>query len=186
MTSASSANSRTNGPAGAQPLAGVPSPESPAQVWSPWLLGLLQQQLDQYQELERLSREQSVLVASGRTDDLISLLGRRQDILDRLSELGASAAPFRDRWATLVDRLSAAERERFRAVIEGIDAVVAEVNRRDEADRLALERERTAIADEMAGVTHTRGAVAAYAAGHAAAAYGSAGASGPRFQDRRG
>lgn len=129
-------------------------------------------------ELESLSRSQSAMVEGGDTDGVLEVLGRRQRIIDRMTELNESLAPMRERREQMLAQLASSDRERVRTNINEINELVERVRERDEQDREAMERRRGSIATEISGLARGRGAVAAYA--------GTRAPEGPRFQDRKG
>lgn len=148
-------------------------------VWAPWLGRLLDRQFALYQRLEVLSRDQSAMIVCGDTESLLKILGRRQEVIDEIESLNAHAEPVLGRWEELSASLPERYRAEFRRKTEAIDHAVAAIAERDEADRLAMERERNAIADELSASTSARVAIRAYGAGGGAIG-------GASFQDRRG
>lgn len=149
-------------------------PESDAQR----MAGLIGDQHALCVELDSLSRAQSAMVEGGDTDGVLEVLGRRQRIIDRMTQLNESLSPLRERREQMLGALSPAERERVRGRIDEIAAMVERVRSRDDQDRAAMERRRSSIATEITGIARGRGAVAAYS--------GTRAPEGPRFQDRNG
>lgn len=131
-------------------------------------------------ELDSLSLAQSAMVEGGDTDGVLEVLGRRQQIIDRIVVLNTELSPLRERRDELLAVLPAGERQRVRARVDEIADTVERVRARDEQDRQAMERRRTGIAGELSGLTRARGAIAAYGAPAAADTNGA------RFQDRKG
>ena len=129
-------------------------------------------------QLDSLSRAQSELVEGGDTDGVLEVLGKRQQIIDRMSRLNEDLAPLREQRETLMSMLGSGEREYVRACIDEINDLVECVRGRDEQDRQVMERRRAGIASEISGMTRARGAVAAYSGVRAPG--------GPKFQDRQG
>lgn len=146
--------------------------------WERRLLGLLDEQLMLYERLDELSRRQSELIEQEETDRLLSLLGERQGVIDRIEALDASMRPFRDSWDRLVSPLPESRRVVIRERLDRLTALVGEIAKRDEADRLRLEQRRDAVGDELAGLSRGAGAISAYGGGGQSR--------GPRFQDTEG
>lgn len=142
------------------------------------MVGLIGDQHALCVELDGLSRAQSAMVEGGDTDGVLEVLGRRQRLIDRMTQLNESLAPLRERREQMLGALSPAERERVRSRIDEINELVERVRARDDEDRAAMERRRTSIATEISGLARGRGAVAAYS--------GARTVDGPRFQDRNG
>lgn len=158
-------------------------------AWLPVVASLLDEQRRLCQELESLGIEQSGYVASGRTDDLLSVLSRRQVVLDRVVEINQALDPFRDRREAIMSTLQSADREKLQRRIDAIAESVDRVRRRDDQDRRLLEEQRQIVADEISGITRVKGAAAAYAgAGAVGLTSGVRGfdAPAPRFHDRHG
>jgi hypothetical protein len=68
-------------------------------------------------------------------------------------------------------------REILRAKVQSIQEAAKLVNQRDDHDRARLAAQRKSLAEEIAGVSKSRGAINAY---------GGKTASTPRYQDRQG
>jgi hypothetical protein len=149
-------------------------------AWLPRLAGLLDEQCGLCAQLESLSARQSEAVRAGDTDVLLRVLGQRQSIVDRVSQINASLEPFRSQKESLLGRLGPAQRDGVVQKVGRIAALVESVRARDDADRASLEKQRSRVADELAGLTRGRGAAAAYVN------MAVMGAGGPRFQDRKG
>lgn len=169
----------TEHPRDARPaLAGKPPIEAGAVACAEWLAGLLDRQLDLFGRLDRLSLEQSASVAEGNADALLSILGRRDVVIQEISELSERVGPIRSAWPDLSAVVPERYRRELRARMDAIEAAVRAINERDDADRKAMERERGAIVEELSAIGRARGAMNAYSA--------SSGAASPRFQDRKG
>lgn len=148
-------------------------------IWMPHLLAVLDRQLDLYGALDMLGAEQGKLIANGHTDALLTVLSKRQAVVEQLTLLNAQVEPFTAAWPTLVDRLPRAHRDAIAARLDGLGRLVETIRARDDADRRALEEQRNVVAKELNSAGQQRHAVAAY--GKSAAA-----SSTPRYQDREG
>jgi len=146
-------------------------------VWAPRLARVLDEQRGLYEQLDALSRSQAALIGAENTDALLEVLGRRQVLIDAIASLNEELAPFAERWDELAPRLDTHQRLRLRSGFDAVSGLVAEIARRDDADRRLLEARRNAIGAELGTVSHARGAVRAYARPEHAA---------PRYQDRTG
>lgn len=153
-------------------------------VWAPRLSRVLDCQRDIYERLERLSLSQSQLISSDDTDELLSVLGQRQSLIEQLTELNEQMAPFTERWNELSDTLSDEQRKALRERFEDVSRLVASIMRRDEADRIALEARRGTVGQELQTLSRGKGAVAAYARSPGGGGAGER--TEARFQDRRG
>ena len=81
------------------------------------VFALLEQQRDLYRELKSQSEQQDALIASGATDQLLSLLAQRQRLIDGLGQVSSSLAPYRSRIAVIADQASGDLGEQMRAMV---------------------------------------------------------------------
>lgn len=146
-------------------------------AWLPALVALLDEQQGLCSKLSELSTAQGHCVDSGDTDGLLAILGQRHGIVERIAAINLELGPFRERRTELLARLSPADRAGVQDRIARIAALVDAVRTRDDADRAALEHRRGEVAGELADMTRSRGALAAY---------GARPAQGPKMQDRLG
>jgi flagellar biosynthesis/type III secretory pathway chaperone len=151
--------------------------ELPCARWLDAVAGLLDEQGELCGRLEQLGAEQSGHVETGNTEELLSVLGQRQLVLDRVMQINEILEPFRSNRESVMNRLVAMDRDALQRRIDRIADSVDRVRRRDDEDRKRLEQQRKSVADELSNMTRLRGAAAAYA-GNAAGA--------SRFHDRRG
>jgi flagellar biosynthesis/type III secretory pathway chaperone len=167
--------------------AGALTPEvlhGDASVWLPRLTRLLDEQAELCAGLDALSAQQSRAVNDGDTDALLRILGQRQPVVDRMSEINGLLEPFRSRKEALIASLARAQRDGVMQRVGRIAALVESVRARDDQDRIKLEQQRTTVADELATLSRGRGAATAYASA-AANGYG-AYARSASSQDRQG
>lgn len=139
---------------------------------------LLEQQAALYDQLQTLSAEQGPLIEQGPSDALLTLLARRQGMITRLTKLDTQLQPFRARWAETAARLTPAQQQQAKALIDKIETQRRAIMEQDERD---CERLRQAQAELRVDIERMG------RAGNAARAYGPmAGPAASRFTDRRG
>jgi len=158
--------------------------DQPTSRWTPVLLKLLDEQRELCMRLESLSREQTSHVEAGRTDALIGVLSDRQRVIDRVVEINDRLEPFRSRREALMNRMSSGEQQGVQVRIDAIADSVERVRARDDADRLALEKQRSIVGDELTSLTRGRGAMTAYGSPSASARADGGNVTG--LQDRQG
>jgi ElaB/YqjD/DUF883 family membrane-anchored ribosome-binding protein len=145
--------------------------------WAGSLIQLLEAQEALVSDLAALARQQAELIRGSRTDALLSLLTRRQQLIERFAdaqeELGKLTADLDARLRTV----GQAERDRIQSLISGIGDRLAQVMQRDEQDQQVLEAARNRTKDELAAVGATRQARRAYLSGRSVD---------NRFADQRG
>lgn len=138
--------------------------ESPSQQVAA-MLNMLSGQRDLYRQLQALSQQQSASIREGSTEQLLSLLSRRQAVIDDLSRSNTELAPYRDRW----DRISAAadptQKQQIRDLLAEIDRVLREVVEQDERDRDELKGVQQQIGTELTQVNKAGRAIKAYGPG---------------------
>jgi hypothetical protein len=142
------------------------------------VFALLEQQRDLYRELKSHSEQQDTLIASGETDQLLSLLAQRQRLIDGLGQVSSSLAPYRSRIAAIADQASGDLGEQMRGMVEEVRVLLESIIAADEKGKTDLEAARDKVGGQ---IRQAAGAVAA------AGAYGNAApTSGPKFTEQRG
>lgn len=143
------------------------------------VFALLEQQRDLYRELKSHSEQQDALIASGATDQLLSLLAQRQRLIDGLGQVSSSLAPYRSRIAAIADQASGDIGEQMRGMVEEVRVLLESIIATDEKGKADLEAARDKVGGQ---IRQAAGAVAA------AGAYGKpqAPAEGPKFTEQRG
>lgn len=147
--------------------------------WLPALESILDEQDRSTTELETLSERQAGLVERSETDELLTLLGRRQRLLDAALGSAHRLEPFVRRWDEFMGALPQERRGEIIGRVRAIQDRIDRIGARDERDRADLARQRQTITAELAGVGNSRGALAAYANPGQRTPN-------PRFQDRNG
>lgn len=137
---------------------------------------LLDGQARLYKELELLSARQGELIDAQKTDELLTLLGEREEILARIQTLNDAISPVRARWQEFLSSLDTAQRGRVGVLVDQITTLIEHIAQRDREDRQRMESTRDRVAEELAGLDRTRRAAGAYGA--------RVNAPGPLFQDR--
>lgn len=143
------------------------------------VLELLERQRNLYRELKSHSDQQDALIASGATDQLLSLLAHRQRLIDGLGQVSASLSPYRSRIATIADQAADGVGDQMRSLVEEVRVLLEAIIEQDEKGKADL----TAARNDVGGqIRQAAGAVAA------AGAYGGAQApqAGPKFTQQKG
>jgi hypothetical protein len=152
--------------------------ESPSQQVAA-MLTLLSGQRDLYRQLKDLSAQQSASIREGSTEQLLSLLSRRQAVIDDLARSNTELAPYRDRWDRISTAADPSQKQQIRDLLAEIDRVLREVVEQDERDRSELKGVQQQIGTQLTQVGK---------AGRAIKAYGPVATNNkpPVFTDRRG
>jgi len=137
---------------------------------------LLQQQRETYLRLRELADTQRQAIETDQPEDLLRILGRRQQLITELTEINTALEPFRSRWSDLRRQLPAAERMKVGELIEEVQRLLEGILELDRGDCDELQRRTEQFRRNAVGTTRGRMMNAAYAA---AAAPGGR----PRFLD---
>jgi flagellar biosynthesis/type III secretory pathway chaperone len=150
-----------------------------AGTWRERLTDLLEEQRRAVTQLKNLAQQQGDHIRSGRSDALLSLLSKRQELIDGFLATHNRMQSLLEDVSEQVKRLTSDDRASIRAMIDEINVLLSEVLERDDQDRKALEEARQGVREEMQSMTSGRQARNAYLkGGHAAA--------GNRFADQQG
>lgn len=107
------------------------------------LARLLDAQTDVCRRILEKSKMQQVLVEERREDELLSLLGDKQKLIDEHQELSGQASPYRIQWE---ERVRVAAGPEAHAMVEkawnGLREVLDEVVRLEDASRALLEEQK--------------------------------------------
>ncbi|MEM9167005.1 MAG: flagellar export chaperone FlgN [Planctomycetota bacterium] len=139
------------------------------------IVGLIQTQAGLYQELEALSERQHAYVQANQTDAVITVLGQRQAVIDRISAVSADLAPFQAGWDRHIEGMPESVRSSVRASLSQVQASLRRISERDEQDKAVMEARRRTVGDQLSDLRRSDQAVQAYVGKSA---------KGPRFQDR--
>jgi len=139
---------------------------------------LIRRQLEQFERLEQYAHEQTDLIARGEADGLLALLGRRQQVINELTELHRQAEPIRQCWDSFYEELEPARRERLGGMLKRVQELLGRIIEQDGRDRDRLAAARSAVGDNLHKIAVAGAAVRAYGNRAAAAR--------PRFADGRG
>ncbi len=148
-------------------------------LWLPRLTRILDDQVALYRTLSELADRQSGAISKGDTDALLSLLGQRQNYVERITALNEDLTPFTSRWDELSQKLPESRKHALRERIDELETLAKSIAKSDERDRVILEKQRDDVSGQLGGVTQQRSAANAYANGALHTHV-------PRYQDRRG
>ena len=143
------------------------------------VIALLERQRDLYRELKSHSDQQEALIASGATDRLLSLLAQRQKLIDGLSEVSASLAPYRSRIAAIADQSAAGLGEHMRGLVEEVRVLLESIIELDEKGKQDLAAARDRVGGQIRQAAGAVAATGAYGGGSPAPA-------GPKFTQQKG
>jgi ABC-type transporter Mla subunit MlaD len=139
-----------------------PEAAAPPADWPQRLHGLLQSQRELAVEMAALAERQSSLIRDGLTDELLSLLARRQQIVDQLLARRRELAELTGWLDQRAGELDATTRQRLRDLIAQVTGALEAVASRDREDQQSLRAGCEAVATELSQLDLSRAARAAY------------------------
>jgi len=130
--------------------------------WVDQLVALLEEQHAIYVKFEQFSIRQSQLVQDGQTDELLSLLAQRQQLIDQLTLLNNRIEPYRERWSQMWTDLDEADQQRVRELIEQVQHLIEKIVDQDGKDRSVLQDRRDQLIGNISRVRQSGAAHRAY------------------------
>ena len=132
------------------------------------IINALQEQVECYRRLTKLAAQQHEHVQQGRTEQLLEVLGQRQELLDRLAGLEAVVAPAKRRWGDYVAELTGNGRMIAEELLAETRRLLAEITAVDSNDMLVLQQRKLNLGRQINQAASARQVNRNYAA----AAYG--------------
>ena len=131
-----------------------------AEAW----IHLLSEQRDLYVRLRALTDSQHALITGDEPQRLLTVLGERQKLIDRLERLAQRMRPYRQQWPQMRSELTPAEAEQVDRLLGEVDALLAGILEKDKADTQLLAARKCSVGQAMATLKKGKQAGAAYAA----------------------
>ena len=140
------------------------------------LTALLQEQKANYEELLRLTDEQRSLIEENKSEKLLGLLGRRQRLVDAVSEVSRRLAPYQQNWEQVKTKIPHEFKARIQELLDSLHEMLNLVLAKDQEDCKELMSRKQQISTELNSASKGRVANKAYSG--AAGAYGAGSATG--------
>ena len=134
----------------------------------PMLIDALAEQVRWYERLAKLAELQHEHVRQGQTEELLSVLGQRQDVLGEVARLEGVLAPARKQWAGWLGTLVGDDRTRAERLLAEERRLLEEITAADRQDALVLQQRKMNLGKQIQAATAARSVNRKYAA----AAYG--------------
>ena len=129
------------------------------------LIELLTRQRDVYLQLRRLADEQRGAIDGEKSEELLRILGERQRLINRLTEVNTELEPYRSRWDQIRQGIDPAGRQVVSDLVDEVQELLKGILERDEGDCDALKRRTRACRDQAATLATNQRVNAAYAVG---------------------
>lgn len=124
---------------------------------------LLCQQRDLYRELKVLTDRQHRAVLSGAVNQLIGVLSKRRNVLERLSLMNKKISPLQARWNHEAPNQRRTQANEIRQVVAEVRGLLREIIQTDEASREKLEKNRDEVSTQLVSLGQSHRSVKAYA-----------------------
>jgi hypothetical protein len=132
------------------------------------VLTALVRQVECYRDLAKLAEAQHEHVQNSRTEDLLLVLSRRQDLLDQIADLEQCISPQKRRWSDYLGQLEVSERVEAEGMMMQTRRLLEEITAADKKDTMVLQQRKLNLGKEINKTSTARRVNRSYAA----AAYG--------------
>jgi hypothetical protein len=135
------------------------------------IIEALEQQVECYRRLARLSEAQHEHVQQSQMEQLLEVLQSRQQVLDELRRLEGIVGPARRAWSQFIIELSGEQRLHADAMLAETRTLLEQITAADRNDALVLQQRKLNLGRQINQATAARQVNRTYAA----SAYGPAG-----------
>jgi hypothetical protein len=120
------------------------------------LIAALRAQHDLYSQLAGLAKQQSEYVATGQSEELMTVLAARQRLIEKLAPLDQELQPYKGRWQEILDSLQEPARGTIAKLLMEVQQLLAQILERDDADKQSLIRQKTEVGLKIQGAVAGR------------------------------
>lgn len=118
------------------------------------IMSALREQVECYRRLAKLAEAQHEHVRQGRTEELLHVLGQRQEALDRIGDLERTIGPARRDWAAAA--LSTAQRQSADAMLAETRQLLEVITSADRDDALLLQQRKLNLGKQINAASTAR------------------------------
>ncbi|MEM1211540.1 MAG: flagellar export chaperone FlgN [Planctomycetota bacterium] len=136
------------------------SPPSPADPHA--LIALVTEQRDQYTALKSLADQQQLLIERGHAEQLLSVISKRQSVIDRLGELSRELDPHRAMLTQLSESAADETAQTLRSLVREVQDLLESIIQQDQRDTQQLQAARDQVATTIKTTNTSRAVHAAY------------------------
>ena len=112
-------------------------------------LTALAQQLDCYERLAKLAQQQHEHVQNSRTEDLLLVLGQRQELLDQVADLEQIIGPQKRRWGEYPRFARSRRTGKRESMLEETRSLLEEITTADRNDSLVLQQRKIQLGQQI-------------------------------------
>jgi hypothetical protein len=113
------------------------------------VVAALEEQVAMYRRLAKLAELQHEHVQQQRTEELLEVLSKRQEILDELPRLENVIAGVRKEWSSYLKALEAKDRARALAAMAEAQQLLGQITAADRRDALVLQQRKLNVGNEI-------------------------------------
>jgi hypothetical protein len=106
------------------------------------IISALQQQVDCYQRLAKLTKTQHEHVQNSRTEDLLLVLSQRQQLLEQIAVYEQTIIPAKRDWPQYLSGLSPEQRETADSLLDKTRQLLEQITTADREDALVLQQRK--------------------------------------------
>lgn len=131
------------------------------------LARLLEQQAEVCGKILEKSKMQQILVEERREDELLSLLGDKQRLIETHQKLSGQAAPYRERWENGArEQVGPEAHARVEAAWNSLRNVLDEIVRLEDASRAYLQEQKSKLSVDIGNLQRGKMVNKAYGGGY--------------------
>jgi hypothetical protein len=113
------------------------------------VLAALDEQVDCYRKLAKLAEQQHEHVQLSRTEELLNVLERRQEVIDRLAVIEQTVGPIKRQWTTFIAGLDSPSRTRAESNLAETRRLLEEIMTADRNDAMVLQQRKLNIGRQL-------------------------------------
>ncbi|MEM6392331.1 MAG: flagellar export chaperone FlgN [Planctomycetota bacterium] len=126
------------------------------------LIALVTEQRDQYTALKSLADQQQALIEQGQAEQLLSVISKRQSVIDRLGDLSRQLDPHRATLTQLVESTQDDTNAALRTLVREVQDLLQSIIQQDQRDTQQLQAARDQVATTIKTTNTSRAVHAAY------------------------
>jgi len=126
------------------------------------MLELLKQQRQLFLELQKQSLEQRALIKAQQNEELLSVLARRQKVVNAVGQIHRQTALYREKWPQMKDKLSEPVRREIGQLLSELERMLNTIIEQDQQDCQELSSSKQMVAQQMNQAAQARTASSYY------------------------
>lgn len=128
------------------------------------LMDCLTRQLACYRQLSRLCDLQRQYVQQNQTDELLTILEQRGELLQQITELETQVAPIKRNWSEFSAYLTQQDRQLASQMLAETRELLMQITQADQDDVLLLQQRKLNVGKQIAATTQAKAVGHRYAA----------------------